>query len=568
MKEEIAFVTRASTKEGIEARLKEYSLTESIAANSLAIVHGRKRKYLALISEIFHSQGAEKAHEVSKMFAGSEEERKTAEITASSFKSTGKFSTSLILIPLAQTSSKDIEDVDTIPEQASTIFAPDEEDMELFYGRMDNRIRWGIGYAKHPDKETQLKTLIPINLDILSRGSFGIFGKSGTGKTHLGNMLSSLFIVSNKSNAFDKKVKLLIFDMHSEYGLMVKDQQGNDYAEGVGQLFRNEFKIYTPDHALAKEFGLLEFNIDPREIMIEDLITLQETLELSDSFIAYLGDYKKILNDVIGDQYKEKIQRESAWILYLLGKLEEIDEIKRRIEYLEEQVNRKINDKAGAGASTAFKAGKSRLSQIGRYEFINENKQNSLDEILYELFHGERSIIISMGRYEDDAKAYTLIAQLLSRKIWKTAISMIMRGERLSNKIIIFLEEAHKFLSPELYYKTAFGNIARELRKRGIILCIIDQRPSELAEDVMAMLWNNFVFTLTEERDIEAATRGLKYSNLYLPVINTLKRKEALIFGEAIRLPAILSIRDYKEFIKEIKEYYNKLRTKLDLPNY
>ncbi|HLI46155.1 MAG TPA: ATP-binding protein, partial [Geobacterales bacterium] len=412
------------------------------------------------------------------------------------------------------------------------------------------------------------KVMIPINIDLLTRGSFGIFGKSGTGKTHLGNIIASLIIISNKKNKLDKPIKLLIFDMHSEYGLKVKDQHGNDYADGVGLLFKNDFKIYTPDILLSKEFRLEEFNIDPRELDVEDLEILKENLDLTQNFLDYLHQYKRMINDVFERvQQLDDSLKKHAWILYLLGYLDERKDLEKELKIIENRIEEKIKD-IGTGALASFRAGKGKLSSMRRYEFIAIDKKDTISEIVNELFYGERSVIISFGRYGDDPRAYTLIAHLLSKKIWQKAINEIMSNRQLKYKIVIFLEEAHKFLSGKLYYKTAFGEIARELRKRGIILCIIDQRPSQISEDVMGMLWNSFIFSLTTEVDIEASTKGLKYSHLFLPVVESLKRREALVFGEAIKMPAIITIRDYKEFAKEIEENYIKALPKMDIPGY
>jgi len=570
-REEIGYVISASTNEGIISLLKDYETTEDIATNSIAIIEGKKRKYLAIISEIFHSSGSEKASNVAKYLSENGEARKVGEKVFTSLSAAKKFSTSLRLIPLAQTTKFGIEEVDTIPIHTGKIYPPTDEDIETFYGKMDEKINWGIGYTKQPIKDLESNIMIPINIDILTRGSFGIFGKSGTGKTHLGNILASLIIISNKQKKLDKPIKLLIFDMHSEYGLKVKDQHGNDYADGVGLIFKNDFKVYTPDYILAKEFGLEEFIIDPRELNVEDLEILKENLDLTPSFIDYLYQFRRIINEtfekdkMISD---ESLKKDYVWILYLLGFLDERKDIEKELRNIENQIEKKVTEYIGIGSLSSLRAGKGKLSALKRYEFIRIDKKDTISEIVDEIFYREKSVIISFGRYGDDPRAYTLIAHLLSKKLWQRAINEIMSGRQLKYKLVIFLEEAHKFLSGELYYKTAFGNIARELRKRGIVLCIIDQRPSQISEDVLGMLWNSFVFSLTTKVDIEAATRGLKYSHLFLPVVESLKRKEALIFGDAISLPAIVSIRDYKEFAKSIKDLYINNLMKLDIPGY
>ncbi len=570
---ELAFVLNASTSQGILAQLRDYSLTEDISTNSLAVIEGKKRIYLGIISETCHLKGSERASQNVSLMK-EETGRRIAEITKESYVEKDKFSTGLRLIPLAQTNGKITEEVDTIPVHMAKVLAPSEKNIKIFYGTIDNKVNWGIGYSKHPFKEIESKVMIPLNIDILTRGSFGIFGKSGTGKTHLGNIISTLIVLFNKLGNPDKKIKLLIFDMHSEYGLKVKDEHGNDYADGVGLIFRNEFLRCSPDHALAKERGLEKLMIDLSEITIEDFYVLEKILGLSENFTAYLPSFRFAINKAVNEMPKQTSQiqqssttkQDNSWLLYLLGYLEDVY-TSPEYERLEKKIGEYVKS-LGPGALSALRAGKAKLRSLNRYEFLSTEYKENLNEIVNELFEGNRNIIISFGRYGDDPRAYILIAQLLAKRIWEKAIDEIMRGRRLENKILIFLEEAHKFLSEEFYGKTAFGNIARELRKRGVLLAIIDQRPSQIAEDVMAMLWNNFVLTLTEPRDIESATRGLKYSELFKPVVSTLKKREVLIFGEAVKLPAVVTIRDYREFVNEAKKIYESLVQKIDLPGY
>ncbi len=459
--------------------------------------------------------------------------------------------------------------MDTIPSYLSKVFPSTKEDIEIFYGKVDNKINWGIGYVKYPLKEIEHQNLIPINIDILVRGSFGIFGKAGAGKTMLGNIIASLIILGNKTKSFEKEVKLLIFDMHSEYGLKVKDQHGRDYEDGVGRIFKNEFLILSPDHILAEEYGLEKFEIKVGNISEEDIINVKEVFNLSDAFIDYLFDFKAIYNNIFKEKAKNyNIELKNPWIYYLFD-IFISEEHKKISEKTEEQSKEKIREKISQGALYALNSGRSKLRYLSKVDFISKNPgTDSVDKIVNELFDGNKSVIVSMGRYGDDVRVYTFIANIISMRIWNEAIRRIMKGEELKYKIIIFLEEAHKFLSPTEYYKNPFGNIARELRKRGILLCVIDQRPSQIADDVMAMLWNNFVFSLTEPKDISCVTKGLKFSSLFEPVISNLKRREALVFGEMVKIPAVITIADYKEMVKTFKRIYENQKSLVDIPGY
>ena len=50
--------------------------------------------------------------------------------------------------------------------------------------------------------------------------------------------------------------------------------------------------------------------------------------------------------------------------------------------------------------------------------------------------------------------------------------------------LVIALEEAHKLLNREMASQTAFAAIAREMRKYSVTLLVIDQRPSQIYDEV------------------------------------------------------------------------------------
>ena len=189
-------------------------------------------------------------------------------------------------------------------------------------------------------------------------------------------------------------------------------------------------------------------------------------------------------------------------------------------------------------------------------------EEDSSKVVVDEVLKRGKSVILSFGRYGDNRAAYMLVANIVSRRLWDGCIRMIMQRQPIDYRVIILLEEAHKFLSPSVYYMTPFGDIARELRKRGVILCVIDQRPSEISEEVRAMLWNTFVMWLTEDSDVEVASKGLPFPKLFRPVIENLRRQEVLVFGEAVTIPAVVKAQDYKDTISRLKKIYREVCVK------
>jgi len=70
--------------------------------------------------------------------------------------------------------------------------------------------------------------------------------------------------------------------------------------------------------------------------------------------------------------------------------------------------------------------------------------------------------------------------------------------------LVITIEEAHKFLNPEVSSQTIFGTIAREMRKYNVTLLVIDQRPSGIDDEVISQMGTKITCLLDNERDVDS----------------------------------------------------------------
>ena len=534
-----AKVVGGSLSKGVDALILKSFSTEQVRAGSMVVIEGRENKYLGVVFDVEHLGSKSVAGMVSRETVGDAETANLRGKVLSNLRQYGKLPSVVKIVPIASLVNGSIEQADTLPYYMASTSVPSQEDIFSFYGEEEEGVIWSLGVPKLPLTESKIDVHIPINVDVLTRGSFGIFGKSGTGKTFLGNIIAAYIVASNYSGKLEKKVKLLIFDMHSEYGLMVKDTVGRDYATGVGQVFSEDFIIYTPDMELAKNRGLREFKISVDRVTGEDIAIAADAFGLTKTYVNYLPTFEKLL--------RAKFKKD--WLKALCGLLG--DDENQAAEEI-------VRSDSGVAGLRSFRAGRSKLRRFEGMEFIDWRgiAKDSADEIVEEITSGERSVIISFGRYGDDKAAYMLIANIIARRLWEKYVELAMEGGKLEYRVVIFLEEAHKFLGPETYYMTPFGNIARELRKRGVVLCIIDQRPSQIFEDVRGMLWNYFVMLLTEDSDIDVCTKGLPYPKLFKPVVQQLRRQEVLVYGEAINVPAVLKIVDYRSTMDRLAEKY------------
>jgi hypothetical protein len=115
-------------------------------------------------------------------------------------------------------------------------------------------------------------------------------------------------------------------------------------------------------------------------------------------------------------------------------------------------------------------------------------------------------------------------------------------------QLLIVIEEAHKFLDPQIARQTIFGVIARELRKYNVTLLIVDQRPSGIDEEVMSQIGTRVTALLDNERDINAVLTGVSGAGALREVLARLDTKQqALIIGHAVPMPVVIQTRTYDQ---------------------
>ena len=112
--------------------------------------------------------------------------------------------------------------------------------------------------------------------------------------------------------------------------------------------------------------------------------------------------------------------------------------------------------------------------------------------------------------------------------------------------LVITIEEAHKFLNPEVARQTIFGTIAREMRKYNVTLLVIDQRPSGIEEEVMSQIGTKATYLLDNDRDIESVLTGVSGKSELKTVLSRLEDKQqTLIFGHAVPMPVVVKTAEY-----------------------
>lgn len=566
---EIGKVISGSIEGGVKIILYPKTVIEDYAIGSLIIIEGSKYMYLGLIT----NSGLSVNQPMSRYIMNEDVSAFMKDILTKKMSGT-LWDQWLEVALLAQTDNEKAWISDTMPNFSSIARELSGDEIKFFFGTENQVDTWYIGVPK-TSRVTEVE--IPINIEKLVNLSFGIFGKSGSGKTFLGNIIAGYMILYDLLDSNEKKLKLLIFDMHSEYALELKDNLGNPIEDGVGKVFKNWVKRYTPDEELARKRGLDSLEINITNLTISDLELIAPIFGISSAFIHYLREFRDIITKVIGSskywiigilpfEKTFKILSSTPEGLKLLEKLSKgginnaNDLFKRIYEAIRENI--------GIGAEHAYKSQVAKLSRLIDYPIVLG--RDSIDEIIDNLTRSDGNhVVISLGRYEKEMPLYMLIANLIARKLRNKILEKTLEGEELETKIVIFLEEAHNFLGKNTYKISPFGVIAREMRKKGVILCVIDQRPSELDEDVISMLWTNFVLSLTDRRDISTALIGAPKADLFTKIIPLLKTREVFIYGQAISFPVVIKIKDYSKVIlffkKKVKEIMSRIDNEVEL---
>lgn len=359
-----------------------------------------------------------------------------------------------------------------------------------------------------------------IDLERLIERSTGIFGRSGTGKTFLTLPLLASVIKKNLAS-------VLVFDMHNDYGYTLKGDRNMRF-KGLKQLnaITSRVVVVALDEESSKqrdapyEFAL---RIGYNQIEPQDIEILRAELSLSDVQVNAL--------------YALQRYARNRWFAELLS-----DEPSEAVGWLLE--SGKLNE-------GTFAAMQRKLSRLARFPFLEPLvDEDYAERILAHLARGE-SVVIEFGRYGNDLLAYLLVANFLTRRIHQRYVDMKERAEGGGPEprhLVIAIEEAHKFLDPEVARQTIFGTIARELRKYNVTLLIVDQRPSQIDTEVMSQLGTRITAALSDEKDIAAVLTGVSGAAELRQVLASLESKQqVLILGHAVNMPVVVRTREYGE---------------------
>jgi DNA helicase HerA-like ATPase len=353
-----------------------------------------------------------------------------------------------------------------------------------------------------------------IDLEKLSMRNTGLFGITGSGKSFLARIIFAGLI--------EKQIaSILIFDMHNEHGKFTESESGK--IESLASLFQDKVSIYdvSPENKSAASFITIPYS----DVEVEDIVLVSDLLEFSERSPETL--------EIVS-------LKEEHWLNYLLNEYPTKEQKEREKEAERLEVN-----------FSSIEALSRHLQRLKKLDYLRDTKEDSaIGKIIADLESGKSVVVQFSGPYRDDRLTYFFVSNIISRRIFNE----FSKKEERNKRVIIAIEEAHKFLSKQYQANNVFGKIAREMRKFNVTLFIIDQRPSEIDTEVLSQIGTRLVMELKDEKDISAVFQGSSHEQRLTKVLSTLEQGQALVFGFAVPFPMPINVRDYKTFLKDTKK--------------
>jgi hypothetical protein len=417
--------------------------------------------------------------------------------------------------------------VKTIPVHHAEVRLAEEGDIAEIFGRKEDKGNFVIGYTReqgHP---------VCLNLDKFVQRSAGVFGATGTGKSFLTRLMLAGLIQHNTAS-------VLVFDMHNEYGFDDTASDTHVNVTGLKTKFGTRLRIVAlgAGSLIRGQPPDLTLEIDEKDITPGDIEMLMRELNLRETTPTTL---EALVSD-FGQGGWFKAFREMR-----VGAV------------IENEDGKKVPapDSVAAWANSsgvnvmAAEGLRSKMQRVYNLEYIRENPAgDGIREIIKTLEAGQH-VVLSFYSHEKDLD-YLLVSNLLTRRIrerWeKLTNDFRSKGENEPHPLVIVVEEAHKLLNREMAGQTTFSTIAREMRKYYVTLLIIDQRPSQIYDEVMSQLGTRISGWLGDEDDIHSVLSGLAGRDALRGMLAHLQpTQEVLLLGWGVPMPLPVQSRRYDQ---------------------
>ncbi len=426
--------------------------------------------------------------------------------------------------------------VKTVPPHHAQVRLAAEGDIAEIFGDPSDKSNFVIGYTReqgHP---------VCIDMDKFVQRSSGVFGATGTGKSFLTRLVLAGLMHYNRAS-------VLVFDMHNEYGYDDTASDTGLRVTGLKTKFGSKVRVVGLGQGATIRASAPDFNLEiaASDILPSDVELLTRELNLRETTPTTL--------EALVTSFGAK-----NWFSRFKGMNREEIEVEDERSGKVKKVPHPDSVAAWAnehGVNVAAAEGlHDKLRRLFNKPYIvDKPAADSVGEIIKALEAGQHALL-SFGKFESDLD-YLFVSNFLTRKIrraWENKTNAFRTsgststGSAEPRQLVIVLEEAHKLLNREMAAQTTFATIAREMRKYYVTLLIIDQRPSQIYDEVMSQLGTRISGWLGDDDDIHAVLSGLAGREAIRGMLARLQPKEeVLLLGWGVPMPLPVKSRRYDD---------------------
>ena len=448
---------------------------------------------------------------------------------------------------------------------------------------------------------TDERVSIDVSVDRLFASHIGIFGNTGSGKSHtLATLYKNLFRKFGDQKAFQENARFILFDFNGEYAnsttitplkkvynLSTKSDQADRIQLSSDDILTPEIffilasateKTQQPFIRRAlKLYGKAEKAQSPLEytrIILRD--KLNKIFKLSNWGLADLT--LGYMESILGRQ--DDLRSDLGWFSTTpCFYIERVQPSKRVYANNPSEFDPVIPQTKFYQAIDLLEKNEDFISWITKFLYIqliddvlsnraqNEhvapaiNKLKSLTNEFSKVFsistdvgntnlweEGKPLAVINMSKVSVSMKK--LIPLLLSYKYYQEHKNK--KSDVVTSSLNIIIDEAHNILSYDSTRESqdwkdfrleTFEVIIKEGRKFGVFLTIASQRPSDISATIISQLHNYLIHRLINNRDLEMVERAIAYlDKISIESLPILPAGACVLSGIIADLPLILQV--------------------------
>lgn len=432
------------------------------------------------------------------------------------------------------------------------------DDLKIIYGNMDDKTSISIGQISASESLSAR-----LDIDKLVTRHVALLGSTGSGKSNA----VTVFLSEIAKGKFPS-ARILLIDPHGEYGSALG---------GYARVFKINANVSSGEYPLFIPYWALPFGellktfvgalTDPQEEYVREKI-FSKKLEASKHLSAPPEEAAISADSPIPFSLKElwyqldrferlTVHKDTKGIITKEALIKEGDSdslVSAQFEpHSTTNTNPYLNNQA-KGILRYLSNIRNRLVdqrfnfffRPGDWEPAKDGKiKKDLDALLVDWLAHDRPITVL-----DLSGVPAEVTAIVSGAVIRIAYDALFWAQDLpiggrKQPLLLVLEEAHMYLQAgeESVASRSVRGIAKEGRKYGLGLMLVTQRPSELDPTVLSQCGTTIALRMTNGQDRGHVSSAVQddLSDM-LDLIPSLRTGEALIFGEAVKIPSRVRI--------------------------